>query len=138
MSLLVNIDVADLEAAVEFYGRALGLHVTRRLGPDIAELGGAASPIYLTKQTAGTPPFAGAKSVRDYRRHWTPVHLDFVVAELEPALTRAEAAGAAREGDIRTFDWGRYAVLADPFGNGFCILQFVGEGYAALEGDSVG
>jgi predicted enzyme related to lactoylglutathione lyase len=60
------------------------------------------------------------------------VHLDFVVSELEPAIERAAAAGAAVEGRIREFEWGRYAVMADPFGNGFCLLQFVGRGYDAL------
>ena len=134
MSLLVNIDVADLAAAVDFYERALGLRVSRRLGPRVAELGGSAAPIYLIEQAAGTTPFAGAAARRAYERHWTPVHLDFVVPALEPALERAVAAGALREGETREFAWGRYAVLADPFGNGFCILQFVGEGYAALAG----
>lgn len=65
--------------------------------------------------------------------HWTPVHLDFVVDEIEPALLRAEQAGARREGGIREHDWGRYAVLSDPFGNGFCLLQFRGSGYDVLE-----
>jgi lactoylglutathione lyase len=134
VSLVITIDVADLAVAVDFYERALGLHVTRRLGPDIAELGGAETPVYLTQHAAGTAPFAGAAAPRDYRRHWTPVHLDFVVPALEPALERAVAAGARRDGAIREFAWGRFAVLADPFGNGFCILQFVGEGYAALAG----
>jgi predicted enzyme related to lactoylglutathione lyase len=56
-----------------------------------------------------------------------------VVDEIEPALLRAEQAGARREGGIREHDWGRYAVLSDPFGNGFCLLQFRGSGYDVLE-----
>ena len=28
--------------------------------------------------------------------------------------------------------YGRLALLADPFGNGFCLLQFTGRGYDAL------
>jgi lactoylglutathione lyase len=130
--LLVNIDVGDLDAAVDFYVRALGLSVTRRLGPDVAELGGAPSPIYLTQQRAGSAPFDGAPAPRSFARHWTPVHLDFVVPELAAAIARARAAGAAVEGGERTFPGGRYAVLSDPFGNGFCLLQFVGAGYDDL------
>lgn len=33
---------------------------------------------------------------------------------------------------MRSFAWGRYQVLSDPFGNGFCLLAFWGAGYAAL------
>src|SRR4029450_172445 len=56
VSLVITIDVADLAVAVDFYGRALGLHVTRRLGPDIAELGGAETPVYLTQHAARNAP----------------------------------------------------------------------------------
>ena len=131
--LLVNIDVDDLEKAITFYTVGLGLSVSRRLGPDIAELRGASAPLYLTEQPAGTLPASGSAATRDYGRHWTPIHLDFVVPELEPAIERARAAGAALEGGIREFAWGRYAVLADPFGHGFCVLQFKGRGYAELD-----
>ena len=97
----------------------------------MAELLGGTAPLYLLRAAPGTPASAGGPK-RDYARHWTPVHLDFVVPELEPALARAEAAGAQLEGAIREHDWGRLAVLADPFGNGFCLLQFVGRGYDLL------
>jgi lactoylglutathione lyase len=135
-TLLVNIDVDDLERAIEFYTTGLGLPLRRRLAPDIAELEGASSPVFLTVHAAGTQPCPGAPRPREYGRHWTPVHLDFVVRELEPAIRRAEVAGARPEGAIREFSWGRYAILSDPFGNGFCLLQFAGSGYAglALEG----
>jgi lactoylglutathione lyase len=130
--LLVNIDVADLERAVAFYTEGLGLELSRRLGPDIAELTGAACRVYLTRHAPGSRPFLDATSSRAYERHWTPVHLDFVVPELGAAVARAEAAGARREGGVREFPGGRYVVLADPFGNGFCVLQLVGRGYAEL------
>lgn len=134
MDLLVNIDVADLEPAVAFYQAALGLRVGRRLGPDVAEMLGAAAPIYLIRQPAGRPgaAAAGVRGARDYRRHWTPVHLDFVVPALEPAIARAVAAGAAREGELNEAAWGRFAVFADPFGHGFCLLEFRGRGYDAI------
>ena len=66
---------------------------------------------------------------RDYRRHWTPVHLDFVVADLDAALARAQRAGATLEGEPRSATWGRIATLADPFGHGLCLIQFLGRGY---------
>jgi predicted enzyme related to lactoylglutathione lyase len=59
------------------------------------------------------------------------VHLDFEVDDVAQAVARAVTAGARLEGEIRRFDWGRIATLSDPFGNGFCLLQFTGAGYDA-------
>jgi lactoylglutathione lyase len=131
--LLVNVDVADLGRAIAFYTEGLGLRLSRRLGPQAAELEGASSRVYLLEKRSGDAPFAGASMGRSWERHWTPVHLDLVVEAIEPALLRAEQAGARREGDIRESEWGRYVVLSDPFGNGFCLLQFLGRGYDVLE-----
>ena len=52
-----------------------------------------------------------------------------VVDDLAPALARALAAGAVQEGDVRDAAWGRIVQLADPFGHGWCLLQFLGRGY---------
>jgi lactoylglutathione lyase len=130
--LLVNIDVPDVAAATDFYTRALGLTVGRRFGAGAVELLGAAAPIYLLRKKAATPPFAGATTMREYARHWTPVHLDFAVEALEPAVARAVAAGARTEGDIVESAWGRMALLADPFGHGLCLLEFSERGYDAI------
>jgi predicted enzyme related to lactoylglutathione lyase len=130
--LLVNIDVDDLAAAERFYREAFGLTVGRRFGDSGVELLGSAAPIYLLPKPAGSPPFPGATEPRSYRRHWSPVHLDFVVTELEVARDRAVAAGATLEQDIVDADWGRIAYFADPFGNGFCILAFSARGYDAI------
>ena len=131
-ALLVNIDVDDLEKGIRFYSAGLGLKPGRRLGPDAREMLGASSPIYLLDNQAGTRPFEGATGGRDYGRHWTPVHLDFAVEDIEAAVARAVSAGATLEGRIEKRAWGRLARLADPFGNGLCILQFEGRGYDAL------
>lgn len=123
---LVNVDVGDLERAIAFYTTALGLRVVRRIGPDIAELAGADTPLYLTAHAEGSAAFPGAARGRRWERHWTPVHLDFRVPRLEPALERAQAAGARMEGSVREFAGARFAVLSDPFGNGFCLLEAAG------------
>jgi lactoylglutathione lyase len=132
--LLVNVDVPDLAAAERFYTAALGLTVGRRFGDGGTELLGLAAPLYLLATAPGSPPFAGARTAdaRRFERHWTPVHLDLAVPDLEAALARAEAAGARRESDVLQRRWGRMVVLADPFGNGFCLLQFEGGGYDAI------
>ena len=130
--LLVNIDVDDLERAVRFYTAALGLRVARRLGDGAVELLGAEAPIYLLAAAAGTAPHRGAVVARHYGRHWTPVHLDFVVDDLAAAVERAVAAGARVEAPVAERPYGRIAVLADPFDHGLCLLQFTGRGYDAI------
>ena len=134
IELRACIDVEDLDKAIAFYTQTLGLKLGRRLGSDWAELLGASSPVDLLARPAGSPSSPGASSVRDYRRHWTPVHLDFTVTDLEAVVQRARAAGATLERDIQEQKWGRMANLADPFGNGFCLLEFRGRGYDELIG----
>lgn len=130
LELLVNIDVDDLGAAERFYRAAFGLLPGRRLGPHVVELRGASSAIYLMAKAAGTQASTAASGQsRTYDRHWTPVHLDFVVPDIEAALRSAEAAGAKREGEVATHVWGRIVELADPFGHGFCLVEFLGRGY---------
>ena len=133
MQLLLNIDVPDLPAAERFYTQALGLHPGRRLfAGEVLELLGAPLPIYLLAQPAGSAPFAASQQGRSYSRHWTPLHLDLVVDDLEAALARALAAGAQQEGPIRTEAWGRLVGLSDPFGHGLCLVQWRGLGYAEV------
>ena len=129
VSVLANIDVDDLAQASDFYCSALGLRVGRRFGTSALELLGACTAIYLLEKGSGTLPSSDSPGRREYTRHWTPVHLDFVVPDLATALTRARNAGASLEGEVRTHNWGRIAVLADPFGHGFCLIEFLGRGY---------
>src|SRR4029077_4161063 len=90
MEILVNIDVAQLEQAIEFYQKALDLRLGRRLfGNTVAEMLGVSSPIYLMAKGSGTSPSAYTSQVREYRRHWTPVHLDFVVPDIKSAVEKA-------------------------------------------------
>jgi predicted enzyme related to lactoylglutathione lyase len=130
---IVNIDVPELERGIAFYTSAFGLRLSRRLGSGFAELLGAGVPIYLLEAPEGTPPFRNASVQRNYGRHWTPVHFDFVVPELDVALARALAAGAKQESKPSEHAYGRLVLLSDPFGHGICLLQFNERGYDALE-----
>lgn len=127
MKLLINIDVDDLAAAEEFYIAAFGLDAARRFGEDAVELIGANAPIYLLRKDAGS--VGAGQSQRDYARHWSPLHCDVVVDDLDSAIARAVAAGAIQEGATREARWGRIVQLADPFGHGWCLIQFTGRGY---------
>lgn len=127
MKQLINIDVPHLDEATAFYTEAFGLRVGRRFGDQVVELLGGEAPIYLLLKTEGSQ--AAGHDVRVYARHWTPVHCDVVVDDAEAALARAVAAGAIQEDRIRSTRWGRIVQIADPFGHGWCLLQFVGRGY---------
>lgn len=127
MDLLVNIDVPDLPQAVAFYTGAFGLTVTRRFGAHGAELSGWPARLYLLSKPAGA--IGAGNDPRRYDRHWTPVHLDVVVDDVDAALSRALAAGATAETEVRSAAWGKIVVLADPFGHGLCLIQFLGRGY---------
>jgi predicted enzyme related to lactoylglutathione lyase len=133
--VLVNLDVDDLGRAIRFYTEVFELRVGRWFGEQAVELLGAKVALYLLHKSAGSAAFAGApgtaegRNTRSYERHWTPVHLDFVVSDVEVALQRAEAAGARREGPVQEHSWGKLALLCDPWGHGFCLLQLLGRGY---------
>jgi predicted enzyme related to lactoylglutathione lyase len=129
MQALINVDVDDLDKATHFYETAFGLKVGRRFGADGVELLGSSAPIYLLFKAAGTAASSTAPLPRSYGRHWTPVHLDFVVEEIHSAVRQAVDAGARLESAIATHTWGRLALMVDPFGHGFCFVQFLGRGY---------
>ena len=132
VDVLANIDVDDLGRAVEFYCSALGLRIGRSFGNQAIELLGASSAIYLLNKKPGSAAARNTSQQRDYARHWTPVHLDFVVSDMELAVAQAEAAGASLEGRVASHEWGRIAALADPFGHGFCLIEFTDRGYDAI------
>src|SRR5208283_6191473 len=97
VDLLVNVDVPNLAEGIAFYTRAFGLTVTRRLGAEAVELGGLPAKLYLLQKPGGS--IGAAKDPRRYDRHWTPVHIDVVVDDIDAALARAVGAGAHAETD---------------------------------------
>ena len=133
--ILINIDVEDLLIGETFYRNAFGLLPKRRLGDKVLELEHEGLLVYLLEKAPGSFPIQGCSDVeKHYDRHWTPVHLDLVVDDVKEALRRAEKAGAIRSkgSEIREHDWGKIVEISDPFGNGLCLLEFVGSGYDTL------
>src|ERR1700757_818191 len=102
MQILINVDVDDLDKATRFYELAFGLKVGRRLGADGVEMLGGSSPLYLLVETADSAASQTTPMRRSYMRHWTPVHFDFVVADIESAIRQAVAAGAQLESAVAT------------------------------------
>jgi predicted enzyme related to lactoylglutathione lyase len=87
------------------------------------------SVIYLLRKAAASPPTPGRAHARDFARHWTPVHVDFVVADIDQAVARAGAAGATRESECIEWRGSKCVTFSDPFGHGFCLIEFAGDGY---------
>lgn len=132
MQLLVNLDVPDMDAATAFYTSALPLMVGRRFDSGFVELLGAPVPIYLLECAEGSQATANPDVKRAYTRHWCPVHLDFIVLNIDTAIEKALAAGATQETALRDTPYGRIATFSDPFGHGFCLIEFNEGGYDNL------
>ncbi|MCU5782845.1 bleomycin resistance protein [Alcanivorax balearicus MACL04] len=129
MKMIVNIDVPELARAIEFYTDALGLRHSRTMDNDVAELTGASAVIYLLQKDFGSKAASTSPPACCYIRHWTPVHIDFVVDDIEVAAARALRAGAVRESECIEWNASKCITFSDPFGHGFCLLEFAGETY---------
>jgi predicted enzyme related to lactoylglutathione lyase len=126
--IVINLDVPALEPAIEFYGAAVGAKVARLLDDDVAELEYGSALLYLLMKPAGSAATPTGRR-RDLGRHWTPVHLDFVVDDIDVAVARALAAGATRESECIEWRGSKCVSFSDPFGHGFCLIEFSGDGY---------
>jgi predicted enzyme related to lactoylglutathione lyase len=126
------IEVTEPARGLSFYCEGLGLKLKRQLSPRWFELTGANLPVFLL---ANRPEFAdlgGRKVQRSYERHWTPVHLDFIVDDLDATVPRLIALGGSLDRPVKNRDYGRIANMADPFGNGFDLIEFSGAGYDGI------
>ena len=132
--LLINIDLPDLEAGISFYRDGLGFGLRRLLfDRSVAEMTFDGTQIFLIQQDEGTTAIPGVTVTRSYKAHWTPVHLDIVVADLDRAVATAVTAGARPPTSISDHVWGRLAPMRDPFGHGFCLVTFHDSGYDSVE-----
>ena len=123
MKIGISIDVDDLERAIDFYTRGMGLSVVEH-GPDWAHLTHEGQTIFIMQLPEGSDAVENAHSPRNYSRHWTPIHLDFVVADIDSAVERALGAGAKLDRPIqRRKKLADMANMSDPFGNGFDLIQ---------------
>ena len=103
----------------------------RRLTPRWVELAGARIPIFILGNRPERFDAGGVEIAREFTRHWTPVHLDFIVDDLEAWVRRARQAGAVVERE-EAYDTFRMANCSDPFGNGFDLIEVAPGGYDAI------
>jgi predicted enzyme related to lactoylglutathione lyase len=118
----ISIDVSNLKQAEIFYIEALGCTKLRDQGEKMLVISTANCDIYLQEKEAGTHPVPASSLVRDYQRHWTPVHLDFLTENVDEVVEKVLQLGGKYEGGERG-DWGSIAYCSDPFGNGFCVID---------------
>jgi predicted enzyme related to lactoylglutathione lyase len=133
LNVHVYVEVADLERGIAFYCGALDLTLKRRLRPGWVELAGADVPVFLLGDRTPTVNLGSRTVPRSFDRHWTPVHLDFIVSDLERSVERCRGHGASLECEIQVREWGRMANMADPFGNGFDLIEMGPRGYDAVQ-----
>jgi predicted enzyme related to lactoylglutathione lyase len=129
MRIIVNIDVPALEPAIAFYTAALGCELSRVIDEDVAELSGGSSVIYLLAKAAESNPLNSVQDARHYTRHWAPVHIDFVVEDIAASARRAINAGAIQESECVDWQGSKCITFSDPFGHGFCLIEFKGDTY---------
>ena len=118
-TISITIDVAELTKALNFYVQALSCQLKNKQSEDWAVISIGGLDINLIEKKEGT--IAAAKHKRSYKRHWTPVHLDFNVDSVEASMALVKNNGGTVEGHVVSED-SAFAHCSDPFGNGFCIV----------------
>ncbi len=113
-----SFNVPELDPAVRFYSEAIGLCLNRIMD-DVAELSGSSCMIYLLANQENSAAASFPSAVCHYARHWTPVHIDFAVDDLEGAVDRAVRAGAVCKSEKVEWRGSRCMTFSDPFGHGF-------------------
>jgi catechol 2,3-dioxygenase-like lactoylglutathione lyase family enzyme len=118
----LSIDVPNLEAGLRFYGNVFGFREKARPFPTMAILDANNLTVCMHEKAAGTKSSPGQSDVRRYERHWTPVHVDVHVEDLDAVLEKLRAEGGLVENEFRTQGPMPVAFCSDPFGNGFCVI----------------
>jgi catechol 2,3-dioxygenase-like lactoylglutathione lyase family enzyme len=119
----ISIDVPNLPDAIRFYTAAFGFEKVFEPVPGVVVMRAGGIGICLLEKHEGSIPAVGSDDRRRYGRHWTPVHMDVHVQDLQAALARALGAGARQERLIEDAEHGSVVFCSDPFGHGFCLIE---------------
>jgi predicted enzyme related to lactoylglutathione lyase len=118
----VSIDVPNLEQGLRFYREVLGFAEKARPFASMAILDANNVTVCMHEKAAETKSAPTGTATRHYGRHWTPVHLDIHVVDLDAVLEKVRAEGGAVEIEFRHQGPKPMGVCCDPFGNGFCVI----------------
>jgi predicted enzyme related to lactoylglutathione lyase len=121
-SVHLSIDVPNLEAGLRFYGNVFGFREKARPFPTMAILDANNLTVCMHEKEARTKSSPGGSDVRRYERHWTPVHVDVHVEDLDAVLEKIRAEGGLVETEFRTEGPMPVAFCSDPFGHGLCVI----------------
>jgi len=123
ISVSVSVDVPNVVEGIRFYTEAFGFSKMAEPAPGVALLRAGGIEVWLLEKAPGSLPATDAPDTRRYQRHWTPVHLDITVDDLQTALAKAVKAGAKQEQVFDSPEHGSAVFCSDPFGHGFCLIQ---------------
>ena len=115
--------------AEAFYVAAFGLKLGRRFGAGGVELLGLSSPIYLLVKARRQRRVAatGRRATIAATGRRSISTSSFTISRRR---SRAPSRPARRsKSPVKSANWGKLALMADPFGHGFCLIEFVGRGY---------
>ena len=111
--LIIDCDTDDLDAAANFWGKALGAPAAHKA--DLSK-----SP-YVELKMPADEPYVDVQTVD----HDSRVHLDIEADDIDAEVARLEKLGAKRIAAIRT-----WVVLEAPTGQRFCVVPVVSANFA--------
>jgi len=103
---IIDCQTADLDAAAQFWSRALGLELRASAAPE--DTG------YRLLATPDDQPHIEVQQVE----HPSRVHLDIETDDIEAEVARLEALGARRIAAVRS-----WVVMQAPTGQRFCVVR---------------
>ncbi len=106
----IVLDVNDLESCTRFWSEVLGKEISFKTDK------------YCRIGRGNDTPSLLLQKVPERHEHKNRAHIDLDVADLEVAVQRALGLGATKLDEISEYGiiW---AVMADPDGNEFCLVQ---------------
>jgi predicted enzyme related to lactoylglutathione lyase len=115
VTVTVRYIVDDVDAAIEFYGRALGFAVEMRPAPGFAALSRDGLRLLLNRPGAGGAGQALSDGSTPSPGGWNRIQIE--VEDLVSTAERLKSAGCRFRGEIIQGNGGRQLLVDDPSGN---------------------
>jgi predicted enzyme related to lactoylglutathione lyase len=106
----ITMDVNDLETCARFWSQVLGVETLYQ------------NDKYLRLGHKGEHPTLLLQKVPEPHKVKNRVHIDLDVSELDAAVSRVQALGGNKLRELNEYGI-KWAVMADPDGNEFCLVQ---------------
>ena len=106
----ITMDVNDLETCARFWSQVLGADILYQ------------NEQYLRLGQKGERPTLLLQKVPEPNKMKNRVHIDLDVADLDAAIDRVQELGGNKLRELNEYGI-KWAVMADPDGNEFCLVQ---------------